>query len=370
MSSTDTPTDTQSRTTLWKALALLAAVALAIWVLVDRPATADDPAVEPPAAGKNQVVATLGEEAITLAELEEHVAPQLMKVAQERQTALEQGLEALVRQRLLDKEAAERGVEVQELIQSEVHSKVESPTDTDVDAFYEENRARINQPKEQVVGQIREYLLQEKRQEATVAFFDSLRDKYGVEELLEPLRLPVETAGFPAQGPENAPVTVVEFSDFQCPFCARVLPTVDQVRETYGENVRIVFRQFPLRSIHPQAQKAAEASLCAQDQGKFWELHDAMFADQSKLAVADLKATAASIELKAEAFNECLDSGEYADEVQADLDAGAALGVSGTPALFVNGRPLPGGAVPFEQVADFIDEELERAGGSPAPKDS
>lgn len=360
-------TESQTRTTLWKAIALLAAVAIAVWVLVDRPATADDPAAEPPAPGNEEVVATLGDEAITLAEVEERMAPQLMKAAQDRQVALEQGLEGLIRERLLEKEAAAQGVETQALIQSEVYDKVQTPTDADVDAFYTENQARINQPKEQVVGQIREFLLQQRRQEAMTAYFDTLREKYGVEELLEPLRLPVETEGHPAHGPKDAPVTLVEFSDFQCPYCARVVPTVEQVMETYGDKVRVVFRQFPLRSIHPQAQKAAEASLCAQDQGKFWELHDAMFADQSKLSVADLKSTAESIGLEAEAFNQCLDNGEYVEEVQADLDAGAALGVSGTPALFVNGRPLPGGAVPFDQVSALIDEELERAEASDAP---
>lgn len=359
-------TEPQNRTTLWKAIALLAAVAIAIWVLVDRPATADDPAVVPPTPGGDQVVATLGEEAITIAELEERLSPalksQLMKAAQQRQVALEQGLEEVIQQWLTEKEAAERGVETQELLQAEVYGKVKTPTDADVDAFYEENQARINQPKEQIVGQIREYLLQQRRQEAMSAYLDTLRGKYGVEKLLEPLRLPIETEGYPAHGPKNAPVTLVEFSDFQCPYCARVVPTVEQVKETYGKNVRVVFRQFPLRSIHPQAQKAAEASLCAKDQGKFWELHDAMFADQSKLSVADLKSTAESIGLEAEAFSQCLDNAEYAEEVQADLDAGAALGVTGTPALFVNGRPLPGGAVPFDQVAELIDDELERAG--------
>lgn len=360
-------TEPQTRTTLWKAIALLAAVAIAIWVLVDRPATADDPATEPPAPGSEEVVATLGDEAITLAEVEEQMAPQLMKAAQERQVALEQGLEQILRQRLVEKEAAAQGVETQALLQSEVYGKVQTPTDADVDAFYTENQARINQPKEQIVGQIREHLLQQRRQEAMTAYFDTLREKYGVEELLEPLRLPIETEGYPAHGPQDAPVTLVEFSDFQCPYCARVLPTVEQVKETYGDKVRVVFRQFPLRSIHPQAQKAAEASLCAEDQGKFWELHDAMFADQSKLSVADLKSTAESIGLEAEAFNQCLDNGEYAEEVQADLEAGTALGVGGTPALFVNGRPLPSGAVPFDQVAAVIDEELERAGVSEAP---
>ena len=159
-------------------------------------------------------------------------------------------------------------------------------------------------------------------------------------------------------GPIDAPVTIVEFSDFQCPFCSRVIPTLKQIEESYGDKVRLVFRQFPLHRLHPQAQKAAEASLCADDQGKFWEMHDAMFADQRGLAVDSLKAKAAELELDTATFDECLDSGKYAERIETDLAEGAAVGVTGTPAMFINGRFLSG-AVPYEQIAAVIDQELE-----------
>ena len=170
----------------------------------------------------------------------------------------------------------------------------------------------------------------------------------------------------PSKGPANAPITIVEFSDFQCPFCSRVNPTLAQVREKYGDKVRIVFRQFPL-SFHQQAQKAAEASLCAGDQGKFWELHDAMFADQQALGVDQLKTKAAGLGVNAEQFNQCLDSGKHAATVQADLKDGSAAGVSGTPAMFINGRFLSG-AQPLNEITKVIDDELARKSADSSSK--
>jgi len=161
-------------------------------------------------------------------------------------------------------------------------------------------------------------------------------------------------------------VTIVEFSDFQCPFCSRLTPTIKQVEQKYGDKVRVVFRQYPL-PFHQNAQKAAEASLCALDQGKFWELHDAMFADQNALGVDQLKATAAKLGVNADKFNKCLDSGEKAAVISADQKAGQAAGVNGTPALFVNGRFI-NGAVPLEQITTVVDDELRRAGSKTASK--
>jgi protein-disulfide isomerase len=176
----------------------------------------------------------------------------------------------------------------------------------------------------------------------------------------EPPRTAVAADGFPAKGPEDAPVSVVEFSDFQCPACARVVEPLRRLADTYGERLRLVFRQFPLSRIHPNAQKAAEASLCANEQGRFWEMHDAMFADQEALGVDDLKRTALSLGLDPDPFDTCLDSDRYADEVAADLQAGRAAGVTGTPALFINGR-LVSGVQSYETLAGIVDEELERA---------
>jgi len=201
------------------------------------------------------------------------------------------------------------------------------------------------------------------QKEADDEFIAAGKVKYKVTRSLEPLRIDVAATG-PADGPKDAPVTVVEFSDFQCPFCGRLFPTLTAVKAKYGDKLRIVFRQFPL-SKHPLAAKAAEASLCADAQGMFWKMHDAMFKNQRALAVAELKASAAALGMDSAKFDTCLDSGQTAATVQGDLEAGGAVGIDGTPALFINGRQLDG-AVPLEQIAAIIDDELQRASRSAA----
>lgn len=272
---------------------------------------------------------------------------------------LEAQLDQVIQDRLLEAEAAAKKVTKEQLL---ADLKPAPVTDADVDSFYEQNKAQIPRPKEEVAGQIKQYLEQQRQGETRQKFFDDLRSRYKVEYLIEPERVAVDATG-PAMGPEGAPITIVEFSDFQCPFCARLLPTMEQVKQKYGDKVRVVFRQYPL-NFHQFAQKAAEASLCANAQGKFWQMHDAMFQNQQALGVDQLKAKAAELGLKADDFNTCLDNGKFAAQVQADLEAGTKAGVSGTPAMFINGRFLSG-AQPFPEVAKIIDDELQRkAGGS------
>jgi len=162
----------------------------------------------------------------------------------------------------------------------------------------------------------------------------------------------------PALGPEDAPVLIVEFSDYQCPFCARVASeTLPQILEAYEGKIRLVFRDYPLTSIHSNAQKAAEAAECADDQGQFWAYHDILFQNQQALDVDSLKGYARQLGLDTGAFNECLDSGRYTSEVQNDLAQGQSYGVTATPTFFINGRLLRG-AQPFSDFEVMIEEEL------------
>jgi protein-disulfide isomerase len=187
----------------------------------------------------------------------------------------------------------------------------------------------------------------------------------------------------PAWGPEDAPVTIIEFSDFECPYCDRFFSeTYPQIKQDYEGQIRFVYRDFPLSSIHPWAQKAAEAGECANEQGKFWEYHDVVFQSQTNIndsyqtaaqsgdasaglaaAVDALKGLAPGVGLDSTAFDQCLDSGKYTAEVQKDYQDGLSYGVTGTPAFFINGVAVIG-AQPYANFKAVIDAALQEAGGS------
>jgi len=171
----------------------------------------------------------------------------------------------------------------------------------------------------------------------------------------------VEIAGAPLIGPESAPVTIVEFSDFECPFCSRVNPVLEQLRETYPEEVRVAFKHFPL-AFHKQAMVAHKASVAAADQGKFWEMHDLIFGDRDKLDPASLRAHAESIGLDMAKYDASMESPDLEQRIQADMDQGQQLGVRGTPSFFINGRMLSG-AKPYADFEQRVKEELEAKEG-------
>lgn len=176
----------------------------------------------------------------------------------------------------------------------------------------------------------------------------------------EPLRVDLGEPVTPTRGSESAPVQVTVFSDYQCPFCSRMEPVLDQLAERYGERLSVSFRHFPLSRIHPDAFRAAEASLCAADQGRFPAMHEALFADPGALDRESIEGYAAEIGLDTAAFGACLDAGTHRDKVEADLEAGRKAGVAGTPTLFVNGRPitLRRGVDPLDSLSRIVDQEL------------
>ena len=240
--------------------------------------------------------------------------------------------------------------------------QIVAPTQADIDTFYEQNKARMGgQTKEQLSPQIGEMLKNQKRGGVESDYLKQLRQKYGVKSMLAPPRVQVASDDDPSRGgPAGAPVTIVEFSDFQCPFCSKAEPVVDEVMKKYGDKVHLVFRDYPL-SFHQNAETAAMASECAKEQGKYWEMHGAMFGNQSKLAAADLVETSGNLGMDKDKFKSCLDSGKYRSEVQKDFQDGAKYGVSGTPTFFINGIMIVG-ARGAEAFAEIIDRELERGG--------
>jgi protein-disulfide isomerase len=239
--------------------------------------------------------------------------------------------------------------------------KVDMPTEEEVRAFYDQNRDRIREPYEQIAPKVREYLADQRKQTAKRTFYDALRAKHDIKSLLGPFRIAVATTG-PARGPATAPVTIVEFADFQCPYCKRAESSLHALLAQYPGKVRIVFRNLPLTQLHPQAESAAEAAVCADRQGKFWEMHDAMYADQGSLTPDALKDTAKRLGLNLGQFSACLSAGAPAATLDADARAAQDLGLSGTPYFFINGRPVDGN-VPLEKFQSIIAEELH-AGAS------
>lgn len=333
-------------------------------------------AQEEEASNLSEVVAEVQGVAITQEDLQSGAAEDLEKWRMEslqfearqervRHEILQKQLDELVAAELVALEAAEQGLPDEELLDQEVRSAFEEPTEEDVNNFYETNQQRLQGPRTQLLPMIRQHLADEKREKIYQDFVDQLKTKYGVITYLQPLRVDVATEGHPSHGPADAPVTIVEFSDFECPYCQAMLGTIKNVQETYGEKIRLVYRQFPLNSIHPNAQKAAEASLCASEQGRFWEMHDLMFEDQSGLSVEALTKKAESLDLDGPAFETCLTSNKYAEQVKQDVMDGTVVGVTGTPAVFVNGRPLIGN-IPYDQLAEIIDDEL-KALSTPTP---
>ena len=281
----------------------------------------------------------------------------------EKQDALEKAFNALMEEKVLDAEAAKRKISKEALVQQEVEGNIKAPTTEEIGKFYEENKARIPVSREQAIPQIGPYLMDQRRDAAFAALITRLKKDYGVTSYLEPLRTEIPTAGFPTLGPASAPITIVEFSDFECPYCGGLFPTLKEIEKKYADKIRVVYRQYPLTSLHPHAQKAAEASLCADEQKRFWDFHDSLFGNQQDLTVDSLKRRAVELKLDAPAFNTCLDSGKHAETIKKDILEGSRAGVSGTPAIFINGRLLSGNQ-PYTSIAQVIEDELQRKSGA------
>ena len=309
------------------------------------------------------VVATVGSTSITLAQVDQKALEMptgnfgSVKLSQALYEARRTALEGIIDTLLLDQDAKRRSREPAALLQEEVTSKVKPPTDEDISGWYQANQPRLQGASlDQVREPIKAFLLRERTTAAREQYLGRLKAAATIHVKLEPPRQVVASAGHASKGPSNAPVELIEFSDFQCPYCLAANPTLLQVLNTYGDRIHFVYRLFPLPN-HPNARPSAEAAQCADEQGKFWQFHDALFADQSKLSDADLKVHAATLGLDTGRFNACVDSHKYKDAVDADIKDGDQAGVSGTPAFFVNGRLLSG-AQPYEAFKRMIDEEI------------
>ena len=294
---------------------------------------------------------------ISEAQVAKAAAPDIAKLG--RSAAMWKALNTMIADRVLAIEAARDQKTKQELIQSEVDSDLPHPSDQVVQSYYEFNKSQFPGPRAQALEKVRNYLFDRTRRNTYDSSIRTLSKQYSVKTFLEPPRQQIPTTGVPAKGPATAPVTLIEFSDFECPYCGNMEPVLKQVEKNYGDKVRFVYRQFPLPWVHPYALKAAEASLCANEQNRFWEYHDALFANQRDLTVESLKKRAADLKLDTAQFNTCLDSGKEAAAISKDVAAGHQAGVDGTPTLFINGRMMYGTQA-YADIKAAIDEELQK----------
>ncbi|MDI9613704.1 MAG: DsbA family protein [Acidobacteriota bacterium] len=277
--------------------------------------------------------------------------------ARRRHEILEEALERLLEERLLAAEAGRQGIAVEALLAKELPPAEFEPTAEEIEDFYRDNEERITVSREAALPLVARHLRTERENRARAKLLKRLEGEHRVKRSLPPLRFELQSSDHPALGPADAPVVLTLFSDFACPYCRQYGETLRKIAAHYDRQVRLVFRQFPLRNLHPNAERAAEASLCAADQNRFWEMHDLLFAAPDGLGEEAIRAMAASLELDGAAFGSCLGSGRHRDRVRKDIREGSTAGVDGTPTLFVNGRYF-GGVRSFDEVTAIIDEEL------------
>jgi protein-disulfide isomerase len=323
-------------------------------------------AVSAPAAASTasaaQVVAEVDGKPITRGELETKAAEALVALRQQEYETLQRTLDQMIAERLMDKEAAARKVSREALLKAEVEDRVPMPDAARIDAVYEQHKHRFpGQTKEIMTPDIVRAVRQQELGARHQAFAEELRKKASVRVSLEPPRAQVAVPkGSPVLGPETAAVTMVEFSDYQCSYCRRVQGVVDELVARYPGKLRLVHRDFPLDN-HGRALPAARAAHCANEQGKFWDYHRGLFNTPGDFSDEDFKARAAALGLDRGKFDSCLQSPRHDAFIKASIEDGARIGVTGTPAFFINGRFLFG-ARPIEQFQEIIDAEL-RGGG-------
>jgi len=305
-------------------------------------------------------VGQVGTRSITLDEVDRHAAGKLQRLRNDEYEARRQALDEIIVEQLFQKEAAERGLTQDALLKAEIDAKVPPPTAAEVKSIYEQNKAAAGgRSLEEVTPLIERSVRERRTAERAERFRDELKAKTGVKVTLEAPRVPLTVpADAPAIGPAHAPVTIVEYLDYQCPFCHRAQGVVDEVLSRYPGKVRFVHRDFLLGK--PRSLPAARAARCAGEQGKFWEYHRNLLISPGDMSDEDLRNRATSMGLDAGKFSACAASDRYDADIRRSTESGNAVGIDATPTFFINGRRLMG-ALPADQFAEAIDEELARS---------
>ncbi|MFN7683920.1 MAG: thioredoxin domain-containing protein [Oligoflexia bacterium] len=266
----------------------------------------------------------------------------------------------LITEKLIGAEAKKANLSLEDFINKNVVKGEVKISDAEVKKFVAEKKIPESQVNDQIKDRIKQFMANEKRQNLVQAYIARLTKSSPVEVYFEKPKMDVkvEIGNSPILGSKSAKVQIVEFSDFQCPFCSRAADTVHQLQKKYGNKVAIAFKHFPL-PMHKDAKPASEASMCINEQStdKFWKYHDLLFKAQDKMDTASLEKMAKDVGADVAKFKACFESKKYAKAVEADMQYGEKVGVRSTPTFFVNGQII-NGAVPLEQFAEVIDEEL------------
>lgn len=301
---------------------------------------------------------------VTLAEFEQKRPNAMFQARNTYFEAQRKATEEFVDEYLLEEQAKKQNISVSELLKREVDSKVaKDPSEEALRVYYE--GVDTTEPYEAVRGKIIDALRQRRAAKIKAAYMQSLRSQAKIAFRLSPPRAPISLAGTPVRGAAGVPVTLVEFADYECPYCQQIQPVLDKLEAEYKGKLAFAYKDFPL-SIHPNAQKAAEATRCAEAQDKYWAFHDALVA-KKQFEVPVLKQLARELKLDGQKFDKCLDSGEKTDAVKAHAAEAQGLGVQGTPTFFMNGRYVSG-AISYETLRAMVEEEL--AGASRVPRET
>jgi predicted DsbA family dithiol-disulfide isomerase len=308
-----------------------------------------------PSMGKDSnVVAEVNGQKLTSADLEQSEGSKLLQARSSYYDAQRKALDDLIDQSLLEQQAKKDNLTVDKLLEREVTSKLPpDPSDEQLRVYYE--GIDTDQPFDAVKDKILQHIREVRTSKAKAAYLVNLRNQSNIMIALQPPAANVNLANSILKGSPNAQVVLVEFADYQCPYCQKVHPDIDKLKAEFGDKLSIAFKDFPL-PMHPFAQKAAEAARCAGVQGKFWEYHDALFTEK-KLELPQLKEQARALKLDGAAFDKCLDSGDQAAVVAKDYAEGKRLGITGTPSFFVNGHYFSG-AVNYTMLRDMVHQQM------------
>jgi len=308
-------------------------------------------------AERAQVLATINGENITSGDIEDSLQPLIFEVQEQVYELRKNELDVNINDMLLVQEAQKRKITTNALLDLEVKPK--PVTEEQARTFFEQNKERVSGDFAQTKDAIINYLQQTELRAAERAFVDKLRAAASIQTFLKVPESPVfkiSTKDQPSLGNANAAVTIVAFTDYQCPSCAAMHPVLERVVKESGDKVRLVTRDFPL-NIHADAFKAAEAAEAAREQGKYWEYVNVLLQNQSALSVEKLKSYATQVGLDRARFDAALDSRKFAESVQADVDDALKLGLKGTPSLFINGRRVT--AKSYEELKESVDAALK-----------